>query len=153
MTSTPACSRLEERALDVLEGAPDVRDLVAHAADCAACAAVLEEHRRLEEALRNLPPAPSMDVPRPSLPAGKLVRRPLLLRGVGMGAAAALLVAVGVALMQGEESRSSVVTGTIASTSPLVGTLEQETTLLDDDLLALTMGYEAVAMKRTTELR
>lgn len=137
MKERSICRRVREGAGELAAGPPP--EVASHAAACPTCARVLRRQARLAELLRSVGEAPDADVPRPALRAARLA--PLL----GFRAAAAAAVLLGAALWwgaRGERVRIDEVVDVADAPPPI-----------DERLLALTAGYEAVAMRRPTESR
>ena len=144
-----ACRELRDRIDDVAlarhDGRADDSRIAAHLVSCADCALLVARQRRLVEMLTSLPAAPRADFGPPRLPAaprGALLRmRPAAWVA---SAAAAVLVAVAWHWSAREAERVQVESVVDVAEAPPP---------LDERLLALTAGPEAVAMRRPTEIR
>jgi hypothetical protein len=129
---------------DALDATPSP-ETAEHASTCAECAKILARQRNLERLLSQWPETPPVDLRPPELPAhagGRLLpmRAPAWLAA----AAAAVLVAVAwTAADHGVQHVRVERVVDVADGPPQV----------DERLLALTGGVEAVAMRRPTELR
>jgi hypothetical protein len=152
-TTKPLCRRVEDHLDEVLDGrSPDLADHVAH---CSHCARIAARQKRLEVLFASLPRAPRAQLAAPALPdapAGRVfvLRMPPVplasLRWAAAAVAAALLVATSARFaLRGAGARTVRVDRVVdvADAPPIV----------DERLLALTGGFEAVAMRRPTEFR
>ncbi len=143
----PACAELSDR-LDAAATVRSVDELAGglerHLAGCQACAGLVERQRGLVRLLSSAPEAPQATFDPPSLPrraGGRLLPLPAWLAAA---AAAAVFVVAGLRLPMGPAERVRVDRVVdVAGAPPPV----------DERLLALTAGSEAVAMRRPTELR
>jgi hypothetical protein len=136
------CRRFRERLDEASADAPP-QDVAAHVAACPDCARVLARQRTLVRALSQWPEAPAVELRAPALPStpgGRLL--PLPAWAAAAAAAALVAVAWGVAERGTDRVRVERVVD-VAGGPPQV----------DERLLALTGGVEAVAMRRPTELR
>jgi hypothetical protein len=147
--SDPACRPFHDALEEATANSPSPDspspELAAHVAQCRDCAKVLARQRALVRTLSLWPAAPSVDLRPPVLPStpgGRLI--PMRAPAWGVASAAAVLVAAAwiVAARGVERVRIERVVD-VAGGPPLV----------DERLLALTGGVEAVAMRRPTELR
>jgi hypothetical protein len=136
----PTCSRIRRLVDDGTELRGDAAD---HASSCRACSSLLARARALERLLASLPAAPRATFgPPPS--AGARPRRLVLRPPLWTAAAAAAVVAAAWAWTAREDGRVHVERVVdVADAPPQV----------DEPLLALTGGAEAVAMRRPTEMR
>lgn len=138
----PGCDELRER-LDEAASADPAAGLREHAARCPACAELVARQRRLVALLSSMPEAPRAEFGPPVLPArpgGRVLPFPAWIAAV----AAAVLVAIGWRLSSPPAERVRVERVVdVAGAPPPV----------DERLLALTAGVEAVAMRRPTEVR
>jgi anti-sigma factor RsiW len=155
--SDSACRLVRGHVDEYVEGtlSVDLDDtLRAHCATCAACAGVVARQRRLRQALQGLARAPVADFPPPRLPeSGRSRLRPAVApRPLAWtaAAAAALVMAVWAYEMRaGGGSAGETARVHVESVVRDAGGLPP----LDERLLALTAGAEAVAMRRPTEIR
>ena len=141
----PNCRRMRDH-LDEGDTGSIPASLAAHAATCDVCRDLLRQQTRLVQMLGALPAAPRADLEPPALPGvpgGRLL--PLRLPAwTAAAAAAALVAAVGWRVSATDVNRVRVVgVVDVAGAPPQV----------DERLLALTGGIEAVAMRRPTEIR
>jgi hypothetical protein len=142
--SDDACMKIRE-ALDGATGAPLPAEAEAHVAACVECARTLARQRTLVRLLEAWPPAPAVDLDAPKAPASPGGRIFSAAVPRWAAAAAALLVAaVAWRLVDRDAERVRVDRVVDVAGSP---------PLADERLLALTGGFEAVAMRRPTEVR
>jgi hypothetical protein len=137
------CLLLDERLDEVVAGTADAA-LQGHAEACPACAPVVGRQRRLVRLLEALPTAPVADFAAPRLPAGRVLRLTRL--RVAAAAVAAAVVVMATARFALHGTRATIRVERVVD-------LADAPPMADERLLALTAGFEAVAMRRPTEMR
>ncbi len=139
----PLCARVWEFAPQVVEGglpADEAGALRTHASACGSCASVLARQTRLSSILRSLPAAPSVELVAPSLPRGRVLR----VAGAAAAAAAAVVISVTLLMVEDRDLEAAFVPVRVLH----VQDLAERAPLPDDDILSLTSGLEAVALRR-----
>jgi len=140
----PDCRPFRD-ALDEATADPLPPAAAAHVASCTDCARIVARQRTLVRALSQWPAAPAVDLRPPVLPptpGGRLL--PMRAPAWTVAAAAVVLAVTAWTLIDRGADRVRVERVVdVAGGPPPV----------DDRLLALTGGVEAVAMRRPTELR
>lgn len=157
------CDALAERVQD-LTGSSSPRDpsleaLRLHTETCQPCAELLAQQQALETLLGSLPEAPAFRVPLPSLPQRPSVevvarRRSRVFRLIPHAAAAAILAAaaVGSYMLPRSVTWETAELGESVRVERVVSR-RGAPALQDERLVALTAGWEAVALRRPTERR
>ena len=154
--TTSTCQRLRARIAEVLDRSleePELASLRTHGERCEPCAGVLRSHGALVDALSSLPKEPGLDIPVPALPAGRVI--PLRTKVAAAAVAAALLSAVAVGMVQSSLSTADLLcemAGTPIRVDRVVDAAESPDAP-DEELLALTVGWEAVASRRPAVTR
>ena len=139
------CRRLRDH-LDEADAGSIPAPLRAHAASCGVCRDLVRQQTRLLQMLGALPAAPRAEFPPPTLPGvpgGRLL--PMRLPAWTAAAAAAALVGA----IAWRVSATDIERVRVVGVVDVAGAPPQ----VDERLLALTAGIEAVAMRRPTEIR